>query len=182
MNGYWVLMAMSQAVLKNISETNEDPVRVIGTVKWFDSVKGFGFIVPNSSSSDALSGDVMVHVSVLRKFGESSATEGANIVCDAVRGPKGWQAVNILEMDRSRIQERSSIGSEDFEPVMVKWFDRAKGYGFVRKAELDADVFVHAVVAREGGVERLEPGVRFLAVLENGSKGWFVASAKVIDE
>eukprot|EP00521_Asterionellopsis_glacialis_P005138 CAMPEP_0195275470 /NCGR_PEP_ID=MMETSP0706-20130129/17874_1 /TAXON_ID=33640 /ORGANISM="Asterionellopsis glacialis, Strain CCMP134" /LENGTH=67 /DNA_ID=CAMNT_0040332757 /DNA_START=143 /DNA_END=342 /DNA_ORIENTATION=+ len=54
----------------------ESGVRLIGRVKWFDTVKGYGFVVPESVEGVILNQDVMLHVSCLRAFDENSADEG----------------------------------------------------------------------------------------------------------
>jgi len=124
---------MNEAHKKDTVVPDVEAVRVIGHVKWFDGVKGFGFVVPESASEPLPPGeDVLLHVSVLRSYGESTADEGGRIVCDAMRRERGWQAVNIIEMDRPRQAIAKETGEAlVFEPVVVKWFNRAKGYGFV---------------------------------------------------
>ena len=42
-----------------------------GTVKWFNSTKGFGFIVVESTSDPELTGDVMIHITCLRAYGDT---------------------------------------------------------------------------------------------------------------
>ena len=68
-------------------------VRVTGPVKWFDNVKGFGFLVPDDDD-----GDVLIHFSVLKEVGYNSLPEGATVICHAVDGPKGRQAIAIEEI------------------------------------------------------------------------------------
>ena len=156
-----------------------ETVRVIGRVKWFDSAKGYGFIVAESTSDASLSGDVMLHITCLRDYGESYADEGARIVCDAVRGERGWQTVNIIEMERPKaIVAREQGVAPNFERVTVKWFNRTRGYGFVQREGDDADIFVHAVVLRKAGYEEVEPGTVLDVVIDTGSKGEHVAVVK----
>ena len=64
---------MTRIAAKSESEpaSVEDAVRVIGHVKWFDSAKGYGFIVAESTSDASLTGDVMLHVTCLRGYGLS---------------------------------------------------------------------------------------------------------------
>lgn len=50
-----------------------------GTVKWFDSVKGFGFIAPDDGATD-----VFVHISALERSGMSSLVEGQKVSFDIV--------------------------------------------------------------------------------------------------
>ena len=73
---------------------NGEEVR--GTVKWFSMSKGFGFVTPIDGG-----GDVFVHLSALRQGGFDSVEEGATVSCRVVEGPKGLQAVEIIEIDRS---------------------------------------------------------------------------------
>ena len=165
------------------SESDPPPapetVRVIGRVKWFDSAKGYGFIVAESTSDPGLTGDVMVHITCLRSYGETYADEGARIVCNAVRGDRGWQTASIIEMERPKaVVAREQGVQPDYEPVILKWFNRTRGYGFVQRSGKEEDIFVHAVVLRKAGYEEIEPGTELEAVIENGSKGEHVAVLK----
>ena len=53
-------------------------VEIAGRVKWFDVSKGYGFIVPDSGE-----GDVLIHVTVLRRDGFQTIYEGARVVAEA---------------------------------------------------------------------------------------------------
>jgi CspA family cold shock protein len=61
-----------------------------GTVKWFNSEKGFGFIEPDGGTAD-----VFAHYSAIATQGFRSLEEGQKVEYDAERGPKGPQAANI---------------------------------------------------------------------------------------
>lgn len=61
-----------------------------GTVKWFNSEKGFGFIEPDDGTPD-----VFAHYSSIASSGYRSLEEGQKVEYDAERGPKGPQAANV---------------------------------------------------------------------------------------
>ncbi len=172
---------MSQAAKQEDAGLEPEAVRVIGTVKWFDTAKGYGFVVPSSASAASFGGDVLLHISALRQYGESFADEGANIVCDAIRGDKGWQAVNIIEMDPPRAKATTDDAGTEQTPVTVKWFNRTKGYGFVQMSGSDEDIFIHAVVARDAGYEGLEPGDELMVSIQSGAKGKYVGAVQPAD-
>jgi CspA family cold shock protein len=81
-------------------EPQQELVRIVGRVKWFDAGKGYGFIIPDDPSQTDLR-DVLMHISSLRSAGHENAPEGASIVCDAVRRAKGWQVAEIVSLDES---------------------------------------------------------------------------------
>ena len=62
----------------------------IGTVKWFDETKGFGFIAPEDGSKD-----VFVHYSSIEGSGFRTLAEGQKVEYDFKVGPKGPQATAV---------------------------------------------------------------------------------------
>ncbi len=63
-----------------------------GTVKWFNSSKGYGFIKRQSGE------DVFVHYSAIQADGYRSLEEGAAVEFEVVKGPKGLQASNVTNL------------------------------------------------------------------------------------
>lgn len=62
----------------------------VGTVKWFNESKGFGFIAPSEGGDD-----VFVHFSAISASGFRTLNEGQAVKFDVERGPKGLQARNV---------------------------------------------------------------------------------------
>lgn len=62
----------------------------IGTVKWFNDAKGFGFITPDDGSVD-----LFAHFSAINMNGFKSLKEGQKVTFEVMQGPKGKQASNI---------------------------------------------------------------------------------------
>ena len=65
---------------------------VKGTVKWFNSSKGYGFITPESGD------DVFVHHSAIQGDGYKSLDEGQAVEFEVQQGPKGEQAANVVKI------------------------------------------------------------------------------------
>ncbi len=61
-----------------------------GTVKWFNSEKGYGFISPDDGSAD-----VFAHFSAIQSNGYRSLDEGQKVEYEPTQGPKGLQAEQI---------------------------------------------------------------------------------------
>ncbi|MGH9172599.1 MAG: cold-shock protein [Acidimicrobiales bacterium] len=61
-----------------------------GTVKWFNSTKGYGFITPEAGGPD-----LFVHHSAIEVQGFRELQEGQRVEFDSEQGPKGLQAVRV---------------------------------------------------------------------------------------
>ena len=62
-----------------------------GVVKWFNESKGYGFIERSSG------GDVFVHFSAITGDGYRTLVDGAEVEFDVEQGPKGLQAINVVQ-------------------------------------------------------------------------------------
>ena len=157
---------------------------VNGFVKWFDNHKGYGFITIGD-------GDVLLHQTCVRESGFRQVQEGASVSCEIARGPKGLQAVRLLEVDNSTAHlmpaapDRASRNAVPprgaaFE-AMVKWFDRSKGYGFISRGLGTPDIFVHMETLRRCALHELHEGQRVRVRVGDGPKGELVAEIALLE-
>ncbi len=69
-----------------------------GVVKWFNNVKGFGFIEPESGD-----GDIFVHYSEIQSDGYKTLSRGQTVQYDVREGPKGLQALNVIGAEKAEV-------------------------------------------------------------------------------
>ena len=160
-----------------MTKENEATRRVSGQVKWFDPVKGFGFVIADQGGPD-----ILLHANVLRNFGQSSVADRAGIEIEVQDTARGVQAVAVLaieppeDSDGAGLMDLDEIDPEiikaaPLEPARVKWFDKGKGFGFANTFGRDEDVFVHIEVLRRSGLADLQPGEALAIRVIEGKRG-----------
>lgn len=157
-----------------------DLIELSGTIKWFDVAKGYGFVVPDDNSFS----DILLHVTILRRDGFQVASEGARIVCVVRNSERGLQCFKVLSIDISTAVHPATmpqrthsnvVPSSGLERVIVKWFNRTKGFGFLTRGEGTEDIFIHMETLRRFGMAELRPGQVVLIRFGDGEKGLMAA-------
>ncbi len=152
-------------------------LRITGQVKWFDPLKGFGFVVSDSGGPD-----ILLHANVLRNFGQSSVADAAPIELSIQETDRGVQAVEIFRIDPPdspdgvtladfQDLDPEEIRNAPLEPARVKWFDKGKGFGFANIFGRSEDIFVHVEVLRRSGLSDLQPGEAISLRVMDGTRG-----------
>jgi cold shock protein len=156
---------------------------VRGHVKWFDTTKGYGFVVTGDGE-----GDILLHGNVLRVFGFTSVAEGAEIVLRVQTTERGRQAVEVLDIVPSAPAPAAPMGempegdaAGPLEPARVKWFDRVKGFGFVNIYGRPEDVFLHMETLRQYGYGEVVAGDVLAVRVTAGPRGPMVYEVRSWD-
>ncbi len=146
-------------------------------MKWFDPVKGFGFVVADEGGAD-----ILIHANVLRNFGQSSVADRATVEIDVQETERGRQAVEVHgieppdDIEMGNLIDLQDIDPDEIrnaplQPARVKWFDKAKGFGFANTFGDSADVFVHVEVLRRSGLADVQPGEALAIRVIDGKRG-----------
>jgi CspA family cold shock protein len=150
---------------------------VRGQVKWFDAGKGFGFVVADEGGPD-----ILLHINVLRNFGQNSVADASRIRILAQQTARGVQAVEVLSIEppardgAAPLTDIAGLMPHDLaelelEPARVKWFDKGKGFGFANVFGKPEDVFLHIEVLRLSGLSDLQPGEALALRVIDGKRG-----------
>jgi cold shock protein len=178
--------------LPSFASTSSAP-EVSATVKWFNPEKGFGF----AALADG-SGDVFLHVNTLQAAGRQTVNPGATLRVRVGAGQKGRQVEQVISVDDSTAepseQRRPQFSggggarppggprrpvdlSSAVEMVgTVKWYDPAKGFGFITPQDGGRDVFVHATALERAGMGPLQERQSVRMGVVQGAKGPEVGS------
>jgi len=159
------------------------PVR--GTVKWFNSDKGFGFVELSDGS-----GDAFLHGSVLAQSGMNAVQPGEKVEVRVGPGHKGPHVTEVLSIDsstaapmasrRSSAQATTLNGPSVEETGTVKWFNADRGYGFIAPNGGGRDVFVHVSALERSGIGGLSEGQPVVVDVVEGRKGPEAARVRLI--
>ena len=162
------------------ADQDQEQPPLAGYLKWYNPLKGFGFVVDETSNED-----ILLRANVLQKFGRNSIAEGAFIDFKAQKTSRGLKVAEILSIDPSSLPrpelidlenlELSYIQTLPLEPARVKWFDSVKGFGFVNIYGKDTDVFIHIEILRRSGLTDLQAGEAIALRVIDGRRGKMAA-------
>jgi len=166
---------------KTVAEDLNSMYHVQGLVKWFDPVKGFGFVVADDGGAD-----ILLHVNVLRNFGQSSIADGSAIEILTHRTERGVQAIEVVSITPPERGDTpvlndfieldiGELNDIPLEAARVKWFDKSKGFGFANIFGQSEDVFLHVEVLRQSGLADLQPGEALAMRVIDGKRGLMAA-------
>ena len=167
--------------------------RISALVKWFTPSKGYGFLEPEDGSPD-----VFCHISAVEAFGRETLPQGGVVTCEIVSGDRSPKVSRILSVEPSATGHgpaergpsldaghpgpRAGAPAPDAAelPATVKFFDPARGFGFVLLDGGDREVFVHASVLSRSGMSDLEPGQRVFVRAERVQRGLQATEIKLL--
>ncbi len=167
-----------------------------GTVKFFNSAKGFGFISPDDGGAD-----IFVHVSAVERSGLRELNEG-DLVSFQVEEDRRSGKLAAVDLrvtgsgpaparrpaerprgDSQRPQTASrgpgSRQSEGSGRGVVKWFNATKGFGFIQPESGGEDVFVHISAVERAGLRDLREGQTVSYEIERDGRSGKAAAANL---
>ncbi len=180
-----------------------------GIVKWFNGVKGFGFVAIDGNPQDAF-----LHISVVTRAGLQGLSENTRINCMVAPSQRGMQITRIIDVlgvdpnapasDNRRANGGGMGGGRDFggqrdfgggnggfdrTPTgpasetagTVKWYKPDKGFGFAVPDDGGKDVFIHRSVLARLGLDSIDPGRKIKMQVVSSNKGREASSIEVID-
>jgi CspA family cold shock protein len=168
-------------------QLGEPPAPTVwGKVKWYNALKRYGFVELSDGSADAF-----LHASALA--GISVALQpGVTIEFRTAPAQRGVQVTEVISVDSStaapprpaRKNFRSPLNRQPLEASVqemgtVKWYNAAKGFGFIVLDGGGNDVFVHVSALQRAGIMGLSEGQRVYVGVAEGQKGPEAASIQV---
>ncbi len=182
------MFALKKKSPYSLDTTDWELIKVMpkGHVKWFDTSKGYGFLVAEDDS-----GDILLHANVLKNFGRGSVAEGTIIDFEIQETDRGRQVSQIFDIENPRDEIKDDSDTEfgvpdvsnvKMVPARVKWFDKSKGFGFANSYRSDVDIFLHMEILRHCGFSDLQSGEAIVIQIVDGPRGKMAGAIHAWDE
>ena len=169
-------------------QLGEPPAPTVwGKVKWYNAVKRYGFLELSDGS-----GDAFLHASALAGISVDALQPSVTIEFRTAPAQRGLQVTEVISVDSStaappRPPRKSSRSPLDRQPLeasvqemgTVKWYNVAKGFGFIVRDGGGKDVFVHVSALDRAGITGLNEGQRVFVGVADGRKGPEAASIQL---
>ena len=160
---------------------------VWGKLKWYNPGKRYGFVELSDGS-----GDAFLHASAFAGMSIGALQPGVTIEFRAAPAQRGLQVTEVISVDSSTAalprsprerfgsrSERQPVAASVQEIGTVKWYNAAKGFGFIVLDGGGNDVFVHVSALKRAGIMGLSEGQRVFVGVAEGRKGPEAASIQV---
>ena len=156
-------------------------------MKWYNVLKRYGFVELSDGS-----GDAFLHASALAGISVDALQPGVTIEFRTAPAQRGVQVTEVMSVDSStaapprspRKNFRSPLNRQPLETSVqemgtVKWYNVAKGFGFIVLDGGGKDVFVHVSALDRTGITGLNEGQRVYVGIAEGQKGPEAASIQL---
>ncbi len=163
--------------MSSFKDKVETLTNIKASLKWFNSPKGFGFLVPEGKDIDAF-----LHITTLQEAGYHALGEGAEVICNIAFGDKGAIITKIEKVISSgnvpidmcpndiSMNDSENVKSGEMNGI-VKWYKPEEGFGFIIPEDGMKDVFVHKSCLDKYGIEKLEAGQKLKMQVRAVAKG-----------
>src|SRR6516162_2792647 len=176
---------LKQAAEPQFDEPSPQPVSA--KVKWYNPDKRYGFVVLSDGS-----GDAFLHATALAGMGIRTLQPGETLALRVAPTERGLLVTEVITVDSSTAapprvsrtrgrpsSDRQSLDASVQEMGTVKWYNAAKGFGFIVRDSGGNDVFLHASVLERAGITSLSEGQRVFIGIAEGRKGPEAASIQL---
>jgi CspA family cold shock protein len=159
----------------NPSTGDGEPVE--GTVAWYDTQKGYGFVELEGGR-----GSAFLHATALASRRLHPPPDGTRLLGRVGEGPRGLQMTEVLQYLRDEPEGAPRSAPRDAReatpevastPLVgtVKWYDRNKGFGFVGTEDGGGDVLLRAAVLERTCMPVPREGERLMVLVIAGERG-----------
>jgi CspA family cold shock protein len=169
-------------------QLGEPPAPTVwGKVKWYNALKRYGFVELSDGS-----GDAFLHASALAGISVDALQPGVTIEFRTAPAQRGVQVTEVIGIDSSTAAPprppRNSFRSPSYRQPLeasvqemgtVKWYNAAKGFGFIVLDGGGNDVFVHVSALQRAGIMGLSEGQRVFVGVAEAQRGPEAASIRV---